>query len=70
MVATLSEMAYGFNQIIPPAQRCGDGRESDAHHLRGKTTLNQITEAIGRSLFSVIMLEDNDEANILLRLSI
>ncbi|KAK7388452.1 hypothetical protein VNO78_23268 [Psophocarpus tetragonolobus] len=71
MAAALSELVSGSNPIIIPlAQRRGDGGDSDAPHLRGKTALDRIAEAIRRNPLSVIVLEDIDEANILLRGSI
>ncbi|RZB71603.1 protein SUPPRESSOR OF MAX2 1-like [Glycine soja] len=70
MAAALSELVSGSNPIIIPlAQRRADG-DSDAPHLRGKTALDRIAEAIRRNPLSVIVLEDIDEANILLRGSI
>lgn len=69
MAAALSELVSASNPIvIPLTQRRGDG-DSDVH-LRGKTALDRIAEAIRRNPQSVIMLEDIDEANILLRRSI
>ncbi|CAJ1944951.1 unnamed protein product [Sphenostylis stenocarpa] len=71
MAAALSELVSGSNPIIIPlAQRRGDGGDSDAPHVRGKTALDRIAEAIRRNPLSVIVLEDIDEANILLRGSI
>ncbi|KAL5066099.1 hypothetical protein RYX36_027836 [Vicia faba] len=67
MAATLAELVSGSNPIvISLAQRRGDG-DSDAHHFRGKTVLDRIVETIRRNPHSVIMLEDIDEANTLLR---
>ncbi|XP_061347467.1 protein SUPPRESSOR OF MAX2 1-like isoform X2 [Gastrolobium bilobum] len=68
MAATLSELVSGSNPIIIPVaqRRCGDG-DSDIHHLRGKTALDRIAEAIRRNPLSVIVLEDIDEANALVR---
>ncbi|KAK7329847.1 hypothetical protein VNO77_24028 [Canavalia gladiata] len=71
MAAALSELVSGSNPIIIPlAQRRVDGGDSDAPHFRGKTVLDRIAEAIRRNPLSVIMLEDIDEANTLLRGSI
>ncbi|XP_027329172.1 protein SUPPRESSOR OF MAX2 1 isoform X2 [Abrus precatorius] len=71
MAATLSEVVSGSNPIIIPlAQRRGDGGDSDAPHVRGKTALDRIAEAIRRNPLSVIVLEDIEEANSLLRGSI
>ncbi|CAJ2649681.1 unnamed protein product [Trifolium pratense] len=67
MAAALSELVSGSNPIvISLAQRRGDG-DSDANHFRGKTVLDRIVETIRRNPQSVIMLEDIDEANTLLR---
>lgn len=71
MAAALSELVSGSNPIIIPlAQRRADGGDSDAPHFRGKTALDRIAEAIRRNPLSVIVLEDIDEANVLLRGSI
>ncbi|RHN64801.1 putative P-loop containing nucleoside triphosphate hydrolase [Medicago truncatula] len=67
MAAALSELVSGSNPIvISLAQRRGDG-DSNAHQFRGKTVLDRIVETIRRNPHSVIMLEDIDEANTLLR---
>ena len=69
MAAALSELLSASNPIIiPVGPRRGD-TESDVH-LRGKTVLDRIAEAIRRNPFSVIMLEDIDEADLLIRESI
>ncbi|KAL1335316.1 hypothetical protein HN51_064235 [Arachis hypogaea] len=69
MAAALSELVSSSNPIvISLAQRRGDG-DSDVH-LRGKTALDRIAEAIRRNPQSVIMLEDINEANVLIRGSI
>ncbi|KAJ1433535.1 P-loop containing nucleoside triphosphate hydrolase [Sesbania bispinosa] len=71
MAAALSELVSVSNPIIISlAQRRGDGGDSDLHHFRGKTALDRIAEAIRRNPLSVIMLEDIDEANTLVRGSI
>ncbi|KAE9602394.1 hypothetical protein Lal_00049495 [Lupinus albus] len=70
MATAVAELVNGSNPtIISLAQRCGDG-DSDVPHLRGKTVLDRIAETIRRNPHSIIMLEDIDEANILIRGSI
>lgn len=67
MAGALSELVSGSSPVvISLAQRRGDG-DSDVHHFRGKTVLDRIVETIRRNPHSVIMLEDIDEANTLLR---
>ncbi|KAJ7955731.1 protein SUPPRESSOR OF MAX2 1 [Quillaja saponaria] len=69
MASTLSELLCGSNPImISLGSRHGDG-ESDVS-LRGKTALDRIAEAVRRSPFSVIMLEDFDEADMIVRGSV
>ena len=69
MAVALSELSSEFNPItIPVGPRRGDS-ELDVR-LRGKTVLDRIAEAIRRNPFSVIMLEDIDEADLLIRESI
>ncbi|KAK7291907.1 hypothetical protein RIF29_07450 [Crotalaria pallida] len=69
MAAAVAELVNGSNPtIISLAQRRGDG-DSDVH-FRGKTVLDRIAEAIRRNPHSIIMLEDIDEANTLIRGSI
>lgn len=71
MAAALSELVSGSNPItISLGQRRGDVGDSEVNHLRGKTAFDRIAEAIRRNPRSVIMLEDIDEANTLLRGSI
>ncbi|KAF1887473.1 hypothetical protein Lal_00040527 [Lupinus albus] len=70
MAAAVAELVNGSNPIIISlAQSCGGG-DSDVPHLRGKTVLDRIAEAIRRNPHSIIMFEDIDEANILIRGSI
>ncbi|KAE9609826.1 hypothetical protein Lal_00006113 [Lupinus albus] len=70
MAAAVAELINGSNPtIISLAQWHGDG-DSDAPHIRGKTVLDRIAEAIRRSPHSIVVLEDIDEANILVRGSI
>ncbi|XP_038696449.1 protein SUPPRESSOR OF MAX2 1-like isoform X2 [Tripterygium wilfordii] len=69
MVSALSEMVCGTDPVIISLGLRRDGEESDVN-FRGKTVLSRIVEAIKRNPFSVIMLEDIDEANMLVRASI
>ncbi|CAH2069603.1 unnamed protein product [Thlaspi arvense] len=69
MVSALSSLVYGTNPImiqLGSRQDSGDGN----HNIRGKTVLDRIAETVKRSPFSVILLEDIDEADLLLRGSI
>lgn len=65
MVAALSELVCGSPIMISLGSRRGDG-ESDVGY-RGKTALDRIAEAVRRNPFSVIMLEDIDKADVLVR---
>ncbi|KAI9072911.1 hypothetical protein K1719_011737 [Acacia pycnantha] len=68
MAGALSELVSGSNPIIISLKpRGGDDGELSDVHRRGKTVLDRITEAIRRNPFSVIMLEDIDEADLVLR---
>ncbi|VYS70682.1 unnamed protein product [Arabidopsis thaliana] len=69
MVSALSSLVYGTNPImiqLGSRQDAGDGNSS----FRGKTALDKIAETVKRSPFSVILLEDIDEADMLVRGSI
>lgn len=69
MASALSELVSGSNAVmISLGSRRGDG-ESDMS-FRGKTVLDRIAEAVRRNPFSVIMLEDINEADLLVRGSI
>ncbi|KAI9125834.1 hypothetical protein K1719_003252 [Acacia pycnantha] len=70
MAEALSEIVSGSSPItfsLGGARR-GDGKTND--HVRGKTDLERIAEAIRRNPFSVIVLEDINEADLLIRGSI
>ncbi|CAL0325602.1 unnamed protein product [Lupinus luteus] len=70
MAAAVAELVNGSNPtIISLAQWHGDG-DSDVPHIRGKTVLDRIVEAIRRNPHSIVLLEDIDEANSLIRGSI
>ncbi|XP_010452715.1 PREDICTED: protein SUPPRESSOR OF MAX2 1-like [Camelina sativa] len=69
MASSLSSLVYGTNPTmiqLGSRQDAGDGNPS----FRGKTALDKIAETVKRSPFSVILLEDIDEADMLVRGSI
>ncbi|KAL1217508.1 Protein SUPPRESSOR OF MAX2 1 [Cardamine amara subsp. amara] len=69
MVSALSSLVYGTNPTmiqLGSRQDTGDGNSG----FRGKTALDKIAETVKRSPFSVILLEDIDEADLLVRGSI
>uniref|UniRef100_A0A1J3D2Q5 Chaperone protein ClpB1 n=1 Tax=Noccaea caerulescens TaxID=107243 RepID=A0A1J3D2Q5_NOCCA len=72
MVSALSSLVYGTNptmiQLGSRQDAAGDGNPN--HNIRGKTVLDRIAETVKKSPFSVILLEDIDEADMLLRGSI
>ncbi|KAG2280380.1 hypothetical protein Bca52824_051600 [Brassica carinata] len=72
MVSALSSLVYGTSPIAIQLGSRQDGGDVSHHHnnLRGKTVLDRIAETVKRSPFSVILLEDIDEADMLLRGSI
>ncbi|CAN6993952.1 unnamed protein product [Brassica oleracea var. botrytis] len=72
MVSALSSLVYGTSPITIQLGSRQDGGDVSHHHnnLRGKTVLDRIAETVKRSPFSVILLEDIDEADMLLRGSI
>ncbi|KAF8102567.1 hypothetical protein N665_0198s0267 [Sinapis alba] len=65
MVSALSSLVYGTSPIMISL-----GSRQEAGGVRGKTVLDRIAETVKRSPFSVILLEDIDEADMLLRGSI
>lgn len=69
MVSALSSLVYGTNPITIPLGSRQDGTDGN-HNIRGKTVVDRIAETVKRSPFSVILLEDIDEADMLLRGSI
>ncbi|KAF2318369.1 hypothetical protein GH714_006118 [Hevea brasiliensis] len=69
MASALSELFRGTNPIMLSLGSRRDNGESDVN-FRGKTALDRIVEAVKRNPFSVIMLEDIDEADMLVRGSI
>ncbi|KAL2939780.1 Protein SUPPRESSOR OF MAX2 1 [Bienertia sinuspersici] len=69
LAATLSELVCGVGPILFSLGSRHDGDESDLN-FRGKTVIDRIVEAVRRNPFSVIMLQDIDEADMLVRGSI
>ncbi|XP_021755884.1 protein SUPPRESSOR OF MAX2 1-like [Chenopodium quinoa] len=66
MAAALSELVSGVGPIIISLGSRRDGDESE-FNFRGKTVIDRIVEAVRRNPFSVIMLQDIDEADMLVR---
>ncbi|XP_065848926.1 protein SUPPRESSOR OF MAX2 1 [Euphorbia lathyris] len=69
MASALSDLICGANPIMVPLGLQRDDGEQDTN-FRGKTALDRIVEAVKRNPFSVIMLEDIDEADMLVQGSI
>jgi hypothetical protein len=69
MASALSELVSGSNPITICLGSQRDDGESGMS-FRGKTALDRITEAVKRYPFSVIILEDIDQADVLVRGSI
>ncbi|KAJ6863199.1 hypothetical protein NC652_039912 [Populus alba x Populus x berolinensis] len=69
MASALSELVCGANPIMVCLGSWREGGESEVS-FRGKTVLDRIAEAVRRNPFSVIILEDIDEADMLVRGSI
>ncbi|XP_059459956.1 protein SUPPRESSOR OF MAX2 1 isoform X2 [Corylus avellana] len=69
MASALSELVSGSNPITICLGSQRDDGESGMS-FRGKTALDRITEAVKRYPFSVIMLEDIDQADAIVRGSI
>ncbi|XAR66685.1 hypothetical protein NMG60_11012996 [Bertholletia excelsa] len=69
MASVLSEQICGTNPIMICFGSRRDEEELEMN-FRGKTALDRIVEAVRRNPFSVIMLEDIDEADMLVRGSI
>lgn len=66
MASALSELVSGSNPVMISLGSRRDDGESDMS-FRGKTVLDRIAEAVRRNPFSVIMLEDINEADLLVR---
>ncbi|CAN4113349.1 unnamed protein product [Withania somnifera] len=69
MASVLAEQICGNSPIMISLGSRRDDEESDVG-FRGKTAVDRIAEAVRRNPFSVTMLEDIDEANVLVRGSI
>ncbi|CAN4084299.1 unnamed protein product [Withania somnifera] len=69
MASVLAEQMCGNSPITISLGSRRDDEQSDIG-FRGKTTVDRIAEAVRRNPLSVIMLEDIDEANVLVRGSI
>lgn len=72
MALALSELVCQSQPVVVSfgSSRHDNGEQSDMTHFRGKTALDRIGDAVRRNPFSVILLEDIDEADMLVRGSI
>ncbi|PIN18211.1 Chaperone HSP104 [Handroanthus impetiginosus] len=66
MASVLAEQICGASPIMICLGTRKDEEETDTN-FRGKTTIDRIAEAVRRNPFSVIVLEDIDEADMLVR---
>lgn len=66
MASALSELVSGANPIMISLGSRRDNGEPEVR-FRGKTVLDKIVDAVRRSPFSVILLEDIDEADMVVR---
>ncbi|GAB2267469.1 hypothetical protein Dimus_002452 [Dionaea muscipula] len=67
MAGALSELVCGGDPVtiyLGSSTRVGEEESSDLN-FRGKTVIDRIAEAVRRNPFSVIVLQDIDEANVL-----
>lgn len=69
MASALSEMVSGSSPVMISLNNKRGSWESDMS-FRGKTVVDRIAEAVRRNHFSVIMLEDINEADMIVRGSI
>ncbi|XP_074267141.1 protein SUPPRESSOR OF MAX2 1-like [Silene latifolia] len=69
MAAALSELVYGVSPIMMALGSRRNFSETSLN-FRGKTVIDRIAEVVRRNPFSVIMLQDFDEADLLVRGSI
>lgn len=69
MTLALSDQICGAHPVVICLGSRRDDGESDVS-FRGKTVLDRIAEAVRRNPFSVVMLEDVDEADMVVRGSI
>ncbi|CAG7884761.1 unnamed protein product [Brassica rapa] len=69
MAAALSDLVSGSQPItISLGSGSGSGSSTDdGLNLRGKTALDRLAETVRRNPFAVIVMEDIDEADVLLR---
>ncbi|XP_031121358.1 protein SUPPRESSOR OF MAX2 1-like [Ipomoea triloba] len=66
MASVLADQICGASPILVSLGSRRDDEETEKD-FRGKTAIDRIAEAVRRNPFSVIMLEDVDEANMLVR---
>ncbi|KAL9442487.1 hypothetical protein AB3S75_020906 [Citrus x aurantiifolia] len=66
MASALSELVSGASPIMIPLGPRRDHEEPEVR-VRGKTALDKIGEAVKRNPFSVILLEDIDKADMVVR---
>ncbi|KAH6819266.1 Double Clp-N motif-containing P-loop nucleoside triphosphate hydrolases superfamily protein [Perilla frutescens var. frutescens] len=66
MASVIAEQICGASPIIICLGTRRDGEESDTN-FRGKTAIDRIAEVVRRNPFSVIVLQDIDEADMLVR---
>lgn len=69
MASVIGEQVFGVSPVMISLGKRRDDEESDMS-FRGKTSIDRIAEAVRRNPFLVIMLEDIDEADMLVRGSI
>lgn len=71
MASVLADQMFGVNPVMICLGKRRDEEESDVNmNFRGKTAVDRIAEAVRRNPFLVIVLEDIDEADMLVRGSI
>ncbi|KAF8033843.1 hypothetical protein BT93_C0186 [Corymbia citriodora subsp. variegata] len=70
MAAALSDQICGASPTVISFGLRGGGGGDSPTSFRGKTVLDRIAEAVRRDPFSVVLLEDIDESDILVRGSI
>uniref|UniRef100_A0A1J3JI18 Chaperone protein ClpB n=1 Tax=Noccaea caerulescens TaxID=107243 RepID=A0A1J3JI18_NOCCA len=67
MASALSDLVSGSQPITISLGSGGSTRDDDGLNLRGKTALDRFAEAVRRNPFAVIVMEDIDEADLLMR---
>ncbi|XP_056854745.1 protein SMAX1-LIKE 2-like [Raphanus sativus] len=67
MASALSDLVSGGSQPITISVGSRSRTEDDGLSLRGKTALDRLAETVRRNPFAVIVMEDVDEADVLLR---